>query len=216
MLYKPDQMLPSENELVAEFDVTRVTVRNAMKKLKDEGRIRTEKGKGSFVTHPKIVQNLDKIYSIGKDFNEKRSLVKNGKVEVFKEIPNSTIKKHLQLNANEEVIAIKIVKKLEGIPVVVLMSYLPVRIAPEMTASDLESSTIYDVLEMKYNIKLIRAKEYLDPIVADEYYSELLDVEVNTPLFMTERISYTDFDRPIEYRKCVIRSDKFRFSVELV
>lgn len=216
MLYKPDQMLPSENELVAEFDVTRVTVRNAMKKLKDEGRIRTEKGKGSFVTHPKIVQNLDKIYSIGKDFNEKRSKLKNGKVEVFKEIPNSTIKKHLQLNANEEVIAIKIVKKLEGIPVVVLMSYLPVRIAPEMTASDLESSTIYDVLEMKYNIKLIRAKEYLDPIVADEYYSELLDVEVNTPLFMTERISYTDFDRPIEYRKCVIRSDKFRFSVELV
>jgi GntR family transcriptional regulator len=215
MLYKPGQMLPSENELVEEFDVTRVTVRNAMKKLKDEGKIRTEKGKGSFVNHPKIVQNLDRIYSIGRDFDKKGYKLQDEKIEILRELPNCAVREHLQLEADEDVICIKIVRGLEGTPVVYQMSYLPVKIVPEMTLSDLKASTIYRVLEMKYNIKLMKAKEYLDPIVADEHYSGLLAVEVNTPLFMTERITYGDNEKPVEYRKCVIRSDKFRFAVEL-
>jgi GntR family transcriptional regulator len=215
MVYKPGAMLPSENELVEEFDVTRVTVRNAMKKLKDEGKIRTEKGKGSFVNYPKIVQNLDKIYSIGRDFDKEGYKLQDEKIEIFKELPNCAVREHLQLEADEAVICIKIVRGLEGIPVVCQMSYLPVNIVPEVKLSDLKASTIYRVLEMKYDIKLMKAKEYLDPIVADEYYSDILDVDVNTPLFMTERITYGDFEKPVEYRKCVIRSDKFRFAVEL-
>jgi GntR family transcriptional regulator len=215
MLYKPDQMLPSENELVGEFDVTRVTVRNAMKKLKDEGKIRTEKGKGSFVNHPKIVQNLDKIYSIGRDLGEKGYKLQSEKIEIFKELPNSVVREQLQLEDGEAVIGIKIVRGLEDIPVVLQMSYLPAKIVPEITLADLKSSTIYNVLETKYNINLRKAIEYLDPIVSDEYYSGILDVEVNTPLFMTERITYGDFEKPVEYRKSVIRSDKFRFAVEL-
>jgi GntR family transcriptional regulator len=215
MLYRPDQMLPSENELVGEFDVTRVTVRNAMKKLKDEGKIRTEKGKGSFVNYPKFVQNLDKIYSIGRDLGEKGYKLQSEKIEVFKEQPSSIVRKQLQLEDGEAVMVIKIVRGLEDTPVVLQMCYLPVKIVPEITLEDLEASTIYNVLEAKYNVSLRKAIEYLDPIVADEYYSDILAVEVNTPLFMTERITYGDFEKPVEYRKCVIRSDKFRFAVEL-
>ena len=72
MMYKPNELLPSESELVREFDVTRVTVRSAIKKLKDEGRIYTEKGIGSYVNPPKLVQNLDGIYTFGKGFNGKK------------------------------------------------------------------------------------------------------------------------------------------------
>jgi GntR family transcriptional regulator len=215
MVYKPDQMLPSENELVGEFNVTRVTVRNAMKKLKDEGKIRTEKGKGSFVNQPKIVQNLDKIYSIGRDLDKNHYKLQSEKIEIFKELPNSVVREQLQLEDGEAVIVIKIVRGLEDTPVVLQMCYLPAKLVPEITLEDLEASTIYNVLETKYNVNLRKAIEYLDPIVADEYYSDILAVEVNTPLFMTERITYTDFEKPVEYRKCVIRSDKFRFAVEL-
>jgi GntR family transcriptional regulator len=215
MVYKPDVMLPSENELVEEFGVTRVTVRNAIKKLKDEGKIRTEKGRGSFVNPAKIVQNLDKIYSIGRDFHEKGYRLESEKIEIFKELPNSVVRDHLQLEEGEAVIGIKIVRGLEGIPVVFQLSYVPVKIAAELTASELKAGTIYNVLEKEYKINLKKAIEYLDPIVADEYYADILEVEINTPLFRTERITYGDNEKPVEYRKCVIRSDKFRFAVEL-
>lgn len=215
MVYKPDQILPSENELVDEFNVTRVTVRNAIKKLKDEGVIRTEKGRGSFVNHPKIVQSLDELYSFGRDIEGKGYKLESEVIEFFAEMPSNTIRENLQLETNEQIVGIRIIRRLEGIPVIVQLSYLPVKIVPELTLSNLNSVSIYDVLEKRYNIKLVKAKEYLDPIVADEYYSDILGVEIDTPLFMTERITYTDLGKPVEYRKCVIRSDKFRFSVEL-
>jgi GntR family transcriptional regulator len=215
LVYKPDQVLPSENELVEEFHVTRATIRNAIKKLKDEGMVRTEKGKGSFVNPPKIVQNLNKIYSIGRDFTEEGYKLERELIEIYEELPSSDVRERLDLEENEAVIVTKIVRGVEGIPVVFQMSYLPIKIVPEMAPSEIKTKTIYEVLKTKHNINLRKAVEYLDPIVADEYYSDILGVEINTPLFMTERITYGDLEKPVEYRKCVIRSDKFRFSVEL-
>jgi GntR family transcriptional regulator len=215
MVYKSNEILPSENELAGEFNVTRVTVRNAIKKLKDEGRIHTEKGIGSYVNSPKIVQNLDGIYTFGKGFDGKGYRLESKVIETYKEACNSSIQKNLKLGNNESVIVLKRVRSLEGIPVVIQTSYIPESIVPKIEISDLNEGFIYDVLEKKYGIKILKATEYLDPIVADEYYSELLQIELNTPLFMTERITYSDYDKPVEFRKCVIRNDKFRFLVEL-
>lgn len=215
MVYKPNDLLPSENELVEEYGVTRVTIRNSIKKLKDEGRIRTEKGKGSYVNPPKLIQNLDKIYSLARDFNEEGHEIKSELIEVHTELCDETIGKHLQLMSNEQVIVIKILRKINDIPVVIQASYLPMNIVPGLTASDMDKCAIYNLLEDKYNIKLVKATEYFDPVIADEYSSELLKVDTGTPLFLTERITYTEGRKPIEFRRCVVRSDKFRFSVEL-
>lgn len=215
MMYKPNEILPSENELAEEFNVTRVTVRNAIKKLKDEGIIRTEKGKGSFVNRPKIVQNLNNIYSLGMNTEETGYSLENEIVEIVTLLPDNNIRKSLMLEEDEKVVNVRIIRKLEGIPVVIQMSYLPKKIVSDIKAEHLKKTTIYDLLENKYQIKLANAKEYLDPIVADEIYSMALNVEVNTPLFMTERTTYAENEIPVEYRKCIIRSDKFRFSVEL-
>jgi GntR family transcriptional regulator len=214
-VYKLNEILPSENELAEEFKVTRVTVRNAMKKLKDEGRISTEKGKGSYVSPPKIVQQLDKIYSLGSDLNEEGHKLDNVIFDVYTECCSETIKKNLKLESNDQVVVIKIVKKLGNIPIVAQTSYLPLKSVPGFPISELNNTSIYAILKEKYNINLLKAKEYLDPMVADDHYSKLLEVELNTPLFLTERITYTEDDIPIEFRRCVIRSDKFRFSVEL-
>ena len=215
MVYEPEDILPSENELVKEFGVTRVTVRNSIKKLKDEGRIHTKKGVGSYINPPKIVQNLDRVYSFGKAFNEKGYKLESKVIEINIETCNSSIQKNLQLRANDTVIVIKIIRSLEDVPVVVQISYIPEYMVPGIAILDLNESYVYDVLEKKHNIKILKATEYLDPVVADEYYSELLQIELNTPLYMTERITYSDFDKPVEYRKCLIRNDKIRFSVEL-
>ena len=215
MMYKPNQIMPSENELAAEFKVTRVTVRNAIKKLKDEGRIYTEKGRGSYVNMPKIIQKLHKIYSLGGVFSEEGYKLDRVIYDVYTEFASETIKENLKLEANDQVIVIKVIRKLGKVPVVLQTSYLSLKIIPGFLISELDNISIYAILEEKYNIKLIKAKEYIDPIVADSYYAKLLEVELNTPLFLTERITYADGDRPIEFRKCVIRSDRVRFSVEL-
>lgn len=214
-VYKPNEILPSDNDLVEEFKVTRVTVRNAIKKLKDEGRIYTEKGRGSYVNPPKIIQKLDKIYSMGRDFSEEGHKLDSVILDVHTECCSETIRKSLELELNDQVVVIKGIRKLNNVPVVAQTSYLPLKVVPGFSISELKNIWIYTMLQEKYNIKLLKAKEYLDPIVADEYYSKLLEVELNTPLFLTERVTFTEGDIPIEFRSCIIRSDKFRFSVEL-
>jgi GntR family transcriptional regulator len=213
--YKPNEMLPSENELAEEFNVTRITVRNAIKRLKDEGKIYTKKGKGSFVNPPKIVQDLYKVYSFGREFDEKGYTLESTVIEAYIDKCSGTVQKNLQLQAEDFVFTIRRIRKLDNIPVIAEVSYLPAKLIPGVTIEEVQGTPIYDLLEKKYKLNIIKAKEYLDPAVADEYYSGLLEVEIGTPLFSTERVTYTNGDRPIDYRRCIIRSDKFRFSVEL-
>lgn len=212
-IYKVNSLLPSENELVVEFDVTRVTIRNSIKRLKDEGRIYTVKGKGSFVNGPKIEQSLFKFYSFGRDYSNLN--IESIVVSVTEKEASIEISKKLNLVAKEKVTEIVRIRKLDGIPIIVETSYVPTLIAPGIERYDLEKLSIYNIIEIEYNKQISFAREYLDPSVVDEYYSKLLKINKGTPIFITDRVTYTSGELPIEYRISVIRSDKFRFSVVL-
>lgn len=211
-IYLPNQPIPSENELVKEFQVTRATVRNAIKKLQNEGLIVTEKGKGSYVNQPKIEQSLFKFYSFGRDHSE---LNKNSVLLGIEEEENVEAQKALNLLEGQTVKRITRIRRLDHLPVIIENSYLPSDLAPDIETYDLESLSIYDLLENTYGCRISRAKEFLDTCVTDHYYSELLEVEAGMPAFLIKRITYDLKDRPIEFRVSVIRSDKFTFSVDL-
>ena len=211
-VYLPSQPIPSENELVSEFGVTRTTIRNAVKKLQDEGLVRTEKGKGSFVKAPKLEQSLFKFYSFGRDYsnlNIQSVLVK------VKDILDEEIQIKLNLSTQDHIKQIIRIRKLDNIPVIIETSYIPVNLAPDIETFDLQNLSIYDLLEQHYGLHILKAKEYLDPCIADSYCAKLLEIDKGKPVFVTERITYDTTEKPIEYRKSIIRSDKFRFSVEL-
>jgi GntR family transcriptional regulator len=210
--YLPNQPIPSENELVKEFGVTRATVRNAIKKLQNEGLILTEKGKGSYVNQPKIEQSLFKFYSFGRDHSE---LNKNSVLLGIEEENDIEAQKALNLSENQSVKRITRIRKLDFMPVIIENSYIPSDLVPDIETYDLESLSIYDLLENTYGCSISRAKEFLDTCVTDHYYSELLEVSEGMPAFLIKRITYDLKDRPIEFRESVIRSDKFTFSVDL-
>lgn len=210
--YLPGAPIPSENELVEEFKVTRVTIRNAIKKLKDEDYIHTEKGKGSYVNYPKIEQSLFKFYSFGRDYtslNIQSELLKledtddDSILNIFQLEPPGTVKKIIRI------------RKIDNTPVIVETSYIPSAMVPDIEKFDLENLSIYDLLEQNFGLHILKAKEYLDTIIADENYSKLLEIDKGSPVFVTERITYGTEQKPIEFRRSIIRSDKFRFSVDL-
>lgn len=213
--YQPNRIIPSENDLCEEFAVTRATIRNALSELKKEGLIYTAKGKGSIVSPPKIEQSLLKFYSFGrefKDINEKTASKLLSKA-LIKASP--TIVRKLSINTNTEVFEIVRIRIFNDLPLILETSYIPIHIAPEILDNDLEEESIYDLLESKYGVKIVKAKEYIEPQVSNEYESKHLDVAYNSPVFYTERITLTDREEPIELRKSIIRGDKFKFYTEL-
>lgn len=211
-VYLPNQPIPSENELVNEFGVTRATVRNAIKRLQNEGLIVTEKGRGSYVNQPKIEQSLFKFYSFGRDYSE---FNKNSVLLGVNNIYDVEIQNALNLTGNQRIKQITRIRKLDNIPVIVEDSYIPASIVPDIEIYDLENISIYDLLENNYGYHISRAKEFLDTCITDSYYSGLLEIDTGKPVFIIKRITYDLSDKPIEFRVSVIRSDKFTFSVDL-
>lgn len=214
-VYLPHSLLPSENVLAEEFNVTRITVRNAVKMLKEEGKIYTEKGKGSVVKAPSIEQSLFKFYSFGRNYTKRdfqsESVVINTKISVCDEL----VRDKLGLSETENIIQIIRLRKIDQSPVILEFSHIPLLYAPNIFELDLATLSIYDLLEEKFDLKIIKAKEYLTPDLTDENESRFLEIPYKTPVFITERITYTSNEVPIEYRKSVIRSDIFKFFVEL-
>ncbi len=210
--YLPGQSIPSENELVKEYGVTRATVRNAVKKLQSEGLIATEKGKGSYVNQPKIEQSLFKFYSFGRDHGElnKNSVLLGIQVGEDVEAQNA-----LALSNDQLIKHITRIRILDGVPAIIENSYLPSDLVPDIESYDMEQLSIYDLLEDTYGCQILRAKEFLDTCVTDYDSSKLLEVPEGTSVFLVKRITYDQKDRPIEFRVSIIRSDKFTFSVEL-
>lgn len=214
-IYESNILLPSENMLVEEFQVTRITLRNAIKKLKDEGRIYTEKGKGSYINPPKIEQSLFKFYSFGRNYTDKDWNANTSLISINTSSFEAEAQNKLALTSDKAVTQIIRLRKLDTVPVIVETSYIPTDLVLGINSFDFEKNSIYDILEQHYKLKIVKAKEYLDPCVTDTYYSNLLEVSKGTPVFITERITYSNNEIPIEFRKSIIRSDKFRFSVEL-
>lgn len=211
-VYLSGKPIPSENELVSEFGVTRATIRNAVKKLQSEGLIATEKGKRSYVNVPKIEQSLFKFYSFGRNYSE---FDKSSALLEVKEINDAEIQKVLNLSPEDLIKQIVRIRKLDKVPVIIETSYIPVSLASDIENFDIENCSIYDLLENNFGLHILKAKEVLDTCIPEEYHRRLLDIGKEKPVFVTERITYDTNERPIEFRKSIIRSDKFRFSVEL-
>ncbi|MTI56699.1 MAG: GntR family transcriptional regulator [Geosporobacter ferrireducens] len=213
--YHVNMLIPSENDLCGEFHVTRATIRNALNELKKEGLIYTAKGKGSIVSPPKIEQSLLKFYSFGREFSDTNETIVSKFLNKAVIGASPAISRKLNTKPNTEVFEIIRVRIFNDLPLILETSYIPVHIAPDMLENNMEEESIYDLLESKYGVKIVKAKEYIEPQVSNDYESKYLDIVYHSPVFYTERISLTYGEKPIELRKSIIRGDKFKFYTEL-
>ncbi|MBS4534251.1 GntR family transcriptional regulator [Clostridium sp. D2Q-14] len=214
-IYEIDTLLPSEKEFCKEFNVTRATVRNALRELKKEGLICTEKGVGSIVKPHKIEQSLLQFYSFGRTLKNKKDDFISKIISAKKIKPNCNIINRLEIKKNMSVYEILRIRIFNKSPLILEASYIPVHIAPDIIKDKLHGMSIYNLLEGKYGIKIVKAREYIEPQVANEFQSKHLSIEYGSPIFHTERLTLTHNNKPIEYRNSLIRGDKFKFYTEL-
>ncbi|MBN2323037.1 MAG: GntR family transcriptional regulator [Spirochaetes bacterium] len=213
----PMQKIPSETELCERFDISRTVVRQAIKDLQNEGYLTTEKGKGTFVSRPKIVGGL--VQSLT-GFHE--DMVRRGftvSTEILKqEVQGASqkVSEALGIEGGSPVIVISRVRRLNGEPSVYVTTYIPQKICPELEEEDLQNQSLYALLEGKYGLEIHRGHRYIGVSLANEYEAGLLNIEVGSPLIELDSTSYLKDGRPLEYFHALHRGDRTRFEVELV
>ncbi|PJX26648.1 GntR family transcriptional regulator [Advenella sp. S44] len=207
--------LPSEERLIARFHMSRTTIRKAIDNLVARGLVEIRRGKGTFVTHPKITQALTELTGFAEDMvvlgRHPTSRLLDKRIVTADE----KIAQALQIPVGTQVYRIERVRLADGIPMSFDETYLPLEIGDKVVSNNLDVEPIFDLLENKYALPLVEASYQLEAVIADLHVAQALNIAIGAPIFLIERTSYSTGERPVDYEKLYYRGDSIRFATRL-
>lgn len=211
--YKPNQQMPSESELMSAFDVSRITVRQALGNLQNEGLIFRIHGKGTFVSRPRAFQDLGSLQGFGSAMRE-MGYETHSKVLSLRTI---TPPKHVRdrIESGGRVTELRRLRFLNRAPISLDVSYLPSAIGLRVAKADLANRDVFSVLENDCQIALGHADLRMCSVLATDELSEVLGVEAAAPILFIERVIHTSAGAPLEYEELYYRGDAFQFKVRV-
>jgi len=215
--WNPGQQIPSEAEFCEAFGVSRTVVRQALNELVNEGLLYRRRGKGSFVTRPKIaeslVQNLTGFYEdmVAKGLTPITQVLEQKLIPASKKVAGM-----LSLKEGDQVIKMDRLRSINNEPILIVTTFMPYQICPALLEEDLTKRSLYAVLEDRYKLEIARGRRTLEAISASEEDAKLLGIEEGDPLVLLKSVSYLKDGRPIEYFEAKHRGDRSRFEVELI
>jgi GntR family transcriptional regulator len=214
--WAPGDQIPGEQDLCELYGISRTVVRQALQELELEGVINRRKGKGTFVSLPKINEGLvQKLTGFYQDMMEK-GLKPTTKVLHQNVIPaGDKVSQFLGVNPNEIVIDILRLRFVNEEPIQLVTTYIPFELCPALASVDLTNRSLYEYLEKEAGIFIFRGRRYIEAVLANDTEASLLNIERGSPLLMLDSISFTEDGRPIEYYHALHRGDRSRFEVEL-
>ena len=213
--YRPGDQLPTEDELLQRFDVSRITVRRAVQNLVHRGLLEIRRGRGTFVVEPRIEAELTKLSGFVEDMNAagrraSARVVSQGIVSA-----TSRIAERLQLARGTRVMRIERVRFADEVPVSFDETCLPLVLGRKIVSHDLRIHPIFTLLEDEYGVPLLEADYELKAVTASKMVAEVLQVKIGSPIFQIERTSKTTDHEPIDYEVLSYRGDLVRFVTKL-
>ena len=214
--WKPGELIPSEVELAGRFKVSQGTVRKAIDELAAENLVMRRQGKGTFVsTHHEARAHFRFLRLVPDEgvphYPESKF------IEVKRVRAPADVARLMELKSGDAVIFIKRVQYFDGVPTIVEELWLPGQIFKGLTAERLVEykGPMYGLFETEFGTRMIRASEQIRAVCADAGAAQLLDIDVNTPLLSSERVSFTYGDKPVELRRGLYLTSHHHYQNEL-
>lgn len=215
--YLPGEKIPSENELADQFHVSRLTLRQALSHLIQEGFLVSRRGEGTFVTedvHLINRYNFEFRGLLDDFFFAQISEVKAKSVEIRKVAVPKLIREKLDLGIEEkEVIQVKRVRYLRDRLLTFSINYLPLELGQKIKEKDLYQRPMLQILEQDLGIIFSEAIQTIEASFADTEVAEKLNIPSGAPVLFIERIMYVKNKKPIEIFQSYYRGDMYKFIV---
>lgn len=215
--YKSGDMIPTENDLSAMFDISRTTVRQAVTELVREGYLYRVKSKGTFVSKPKIAQNvLNRYYSYDGAVKDSGQEVK---LEVLKIEVVPMPQELLDLGAGQpgdRAFYLYRRRITDGMPLMRVESYLPCSKFPDLMEADLEHSTLKTLMDRKPETRVNRLKRTIEAIPASKEDIAMLEVEEGSAIQKMTTVRYNAGGEFLDIGTAYYRGDMSRIEVEIV
>lgn len=212
---KHGDKLPSERELAEQYGISRMTARHTLSILEREGVVERRVGAGTFISNYKIEMDFITFNSFTRTMLG-RGLTPSTQVLSIKRSPvKPGIANKLHISVGEEIVIIKRLRNVNGIPISIEESFIPYKFCPGIDLRITNNHSLYQMLESEYGITLVKAKEYMKVKLAEESDSKLLRIRSESPCVLREAVAYDDNGQSIEFSTSLTRSDIVRFYSEL-
>jgi GntR family transcriptional regulator len=213
-LLDQDGRLKTEAELVEIFGVSRVTIRNAIAPMVEEGVFTRKRGKGTFLrtnVRERWVGNL-----LG--FQEMADI---DKYEAGAEILSQGMTAEQDVAVSEAlgeraVWQLMRLRTASGDPIAIEQAFYPPEIGLKLEKHRLTDIKVYKVLEEELSIEVVKARQDIRPRLATEEEAKLLNVQPGCALLTSVRLTLTAEDRVVEYLQSIHHPESFQFSIDLV
>lgn len=195
--------IPPETEIAETLGISRPTLRQAMARLTDQGYLVRVKGKGTFISQPKLLhESTSMLWSYGAESAKKGQRLLTDVLALTVEKCNDDIVEKLKLHSNKKVTSLTRLRRLEGFnngnPVLLTTVYVPFDIFPEMHNIDFCNNSFYSEME-KAGLFVRYAERELEVKIATVEIAELLKISRFEPVVRITSVGFLENGTPIEY-----------------
>ena len=216
--FKPGDVLPSETEINAAFQVSRATARASLDRLRQEGLISRQSGRGSIVLAARIEQPVNELASFSEDMRRRGLRPSYSTFSAAGEPVTTEGAEALAVSAGAAVFHVRRLLLADDEPIGMSDSWLAPWVfaaGREPTPKDLDAGSLYEWLATVCGRTIAGAKEYIEAALADAAMARRLGVAPGSALLVARRRSHAADGRPIEYATMHYRADRYRFIIEL-
>jgi GntR family transcriptional regulator len=214
--WKPNDRLPTEDEICKQFEVSKATVRQALQELASAGLVRREQGRGTFVADNKIQFGPRILNSFTDEMRETGMKAGSRVLEMTLTPASSELGVKLQVPYGTVLFTLTRLRLAGGEPMGIQTVYVPNDLAPGLPEIDFGTASLYDTLQQRYGLIPDHASQIHFATVADPGQAQLLGIPQGAPLVGGERLTFLRNGRPLELTHSAMRGDRYQIKLKLV
>lgn len=208
---KPNDPIPTERELCEIHGISRMTAREAIMSLVNEGVLYREQGRGTYVAQPKPKHQLSELKGLTEHMEQMGHKVDTQIISFDIIDAPKNIAKELKLKAGQEkVIELQRLRIVDQVPYAIETVWLNHAICFNLTRECIEGHSLYKVLRERYSLIPHYARQTVEPIKLSDYEGNLLGLELDALALLFRRTTYSIDEEIIEYTKAIYRIDKHK------
>ncbi|HIY56965.1 MAG TPA: GntR family transcriptional regulator [Candidatus Tetragenococcus pullicola] len=205
--------LPSERELSEKFGVSRMTLRQAIQTLADEGILERKIGSGTYVASQKVQEKMAGTTSFTEIMLAQGKKPSSKTITYFMTKPSTSEQEKLHLSEKDEILKMERIRFADDVPICYEIASIPGYLIDGFSKDEV-SSSLYKILEEKGNRKIGAANQTITALNASERIAEYLELKKGDALLRLRQISYLTDGTPFEYVRSQYAGNRFEFFLE--
>ena len=202
--------MPSEEELSHAYGVSRPAARHALELLRNRGYVVRRKGRGTFVSRPRVEKNIAEVVGFTAEMEALGIAASARVLGALRRSAGAEAAQRLGIFRGTPVFCLRRVRLADGLPVAIEESCVEFARFPGIEKTDFSCNSLYRVLHENYGVRFTRVDEVLEAHAANRAEARLLEIEPRTSLLYIQRTVWGADGRPVETAVSSYRGDRYR------